>query len=139
MANCLAIERRTESMENNATYLANKQDAEAGRAVYEAVNQEFERGYEINEALLMRILRDNSDTEYGRKYGFSEIASVEEYQKRVPVIVYDNIAEYIERMSNGEQNILTVYPFNHLNTTSATMGKKADSHDAGAVAGVRQV
>ena len=53
-------------MENNATYLANKNDAETGRAVYEAVNQEFERGYEINEALLMRILRDNSDTEYGR-------------------------------------------------------------------------
>ena len=110
-------------MENNATYLANKKDAETGRAVYEAVNREFERGYEINEALLMRILRDNSDTEYGRKYGFSEITSVEEYQKRVPVIVYDNIAKYIERMSNGEQNILTAYPFKHMNETSATTGK----------------
>ena len=54
-------------MENNATYLANRQDAETGRSVYEAVNREFEHGYELNEALLMRILRENSDTEYGRQ------------------------------------------------------------------------
>jgi len=26
-----------------------------------------------NEELLMRILRENADTEYGRKYGFGEI------------------------------------------------------------------
>ncbi len=76
----------------------------------------------MNEALLMRILDDNKNTEYGRRYGFDEIKSVEEYQKRVPVIVYDHIAEDIERMANGEQNILTVYPFRHMNETSATMG-----------------
>ena len=110
-------------MENDATYLANRQDAETGRAVYEAVNREFEQGYELNEALLMRILRENSETEYGRRYGFSEITSVAEYQKRVPVIVYGDIAGDIERMANGEQNILTAYPFKHMNETSATTGK----------------
>lgn len=70
----------------------------------------------------MRILRDNKDTEYGKRYGFADITSVEEYQRRVPVIVYDNIAEDLERMANGEKNILTVYPFTHMNETSATMG-----------------
>ena len=114
--------RQISGMENNATLIANQRDAETGRAVYEAVNKEFEQGCELNEALLMRILDDNKDTEYGRRYGFADIKSVEEYQKRVPVIVYDNIAECLERMSNGEQNILTSYPFRHMNETSATMG-----------------
>ena len=30
-----------------------------------------------NEALLMKILRENADTEYGKKYGFADIHSVE--------------------------------------------------------------
>ena len=109
-------------MEQNVTYLANAHDAETGRTVYAAVNEEFKRGPELNEALLMRILRDNKDTEYGKRYGFADITSVEEYQRRVPVIVYDNIAEDLERMANGEKNILTAYPFTHMNETSATMG-----------------
>ncbi|MBQ6441440.1 MAG: GH3 auxin-responsive promoter family protein [Lachnospiraceae bacterium] len=104
------------------TYQANLQDAETGKAVYAAVNEEFKKGPELNEELLMRILRENKDTEYGRKYGFSDISSVEEYQNRVPVIVYDNIANDLERMSNGQKNILTAYTFTHMNETSATMG-----------------
>ncbi len=108
-------------MEHN-TLVANQKDAKKGRAVYEEVNREFEAGYALNEVLLMRILDDNKDTEYGRRYGFSEIKSVEDYQKSVPVIVYENIAEDIERMTNGEQNILTAYPFSHMNETSATTG-----------------
>ena len=70
-------------MEQNVTYLANARDAETGREVYAAVNEEFKRGPELNEELLMRILRDNKDTEYGQKYGFADITSVEEYQKKI--------------------------------------------------------
>jgi len=109
-------------MDTNQTLLANQHDAETGKAVYEAVNKEFDQGYELNEELLMRILRDNSETEYGKKYGFADIKSVEEYQKKVPVIVYDHIAQELERMADGEKNILTAYPFTHMNETSATMG-----------------
>ena len=50
-----------------------------------------------NEKLLLRILEQNKDTEYGRKYGFADIHSIEEYQKKVPVSVYDDYAGYILR------------------------------------------
>ena len=106
----------------SVTYQANIRDGETGRAVYAQINQEFEHGPENNRALLMQILQDNKDTEYGRKYGFADITTVEEYQKRVPVIVYDHIAEAIERMCNGEQNVLTAYPYRHMNETSGTIG-----------------
>ena len=109
-------------MEENRTFLANSRDAETGRPVYEQILKEFETGPEINRQLLMQILRDNQETEYGRKHGFADITSVEEYQQRVPVITYDAIADSIERMANGEQNVLTAYPFQHMNLTSGTIG-----------------
>jgi len=109
-------------MENGKISEANKYDAQAGREVYAAVNKEFESGYELNKELLMKILKDNSATEYGIKYGFADIKTVEDYQKKVPVITYEDIADDIERMSNGEKDILTAYPFKHMNETSATTG-----------------
>ena len=108
--------------EMNVTYQANARDAEVGKAVYRQINEEFERGVQTNEALLMQILADNKDTEYGRKYGFADIKTVKQYQQQVPVIVYDHIAEAIERMADGQQNVLTVYPFRHMNETSGTIG-----------------
>lgn len=41
----------------------------------------------------------------------------------VPVITYDDIIEYIERMKLGEENILTSYKFRHMNETSGSTGK----------------
>ena len=92
--------------------------------VYNDVNKGFENGMEINKNLLFRILEDNKDTEYGKKYGFSEIHDIEECQKRVPVITYDDIEADIMRMSDGEKRILTAYPFDHMNVTSGTVGVK---------------
>ena len=76
-----------------------------------------------NEKLLLRILEQNKDTEYGRKYGFADIHSIEEYQKKVPVSVYDDYAGYILRMSeDGEENLITSGKVVHYNKSSGTVG-----------------
>ena len=106
----------------NTTYQVNKANADAARADYEAILEESRHPFEVSEALLLAILEDNKDTEYGRRYDFAGIHSYEEYRKKVPVIVYEDIAEEIRRMADGEQNILTAYPFNHMNETSGTVG-----------------
>lgn len=77
-----------------------------------------------NEDFLMQLLQDNKDTEYGKKYNFADIHSIEDYQKNVPVTRYDDYAEYILRMTeNGESNLICAYPVNHYNKSSGTMGK----------------
>ncbi|MBR6332585.1 MAG: GH3 auxin-responsive promoter family protein [Dehalococcoidales bacterium] len=106
---------------DNQTYLANKKAFEDGLAAYRSINEEFETGDEINKQLLFKILDDNKNTEYGKKYGFAEITSVEDYQKKVPVITYDDIVEQVMRMADGEKDILTAYPFDHMNETSGTV------------------
>ena len=76
-----------------------------------------------NTELLMKILDDNKDTEYGKKYDFANIKSVEEYQNKVPITDYDSYADYIYRMTeNGEKNLITTYDITHYAKSSGTMG-----------------
>lgn len=95
-----------------------------GKPVYEEFQKVAqEGGYERNVALLMQILDDNKDTEYGRLHGFAEIKTVEDFQKKIPVTTYDDYAGYILRQTEkGEKNLLCVYDVNHYNKTSGTMG-----------------
>ena len=73
--------------------------------------------------LLMELLDENKNTEYGKKYGFAEISSIEEYQRRVPVTEYDDYVEYIDRMTNeGENNLICSNSPVWYNKTSGTVG-----------------
>ena len=76
----------------------------------------------VQEELLLALLEENKDTEYGRSHGFSEIHSIEEYQKRIPLGEYDDFAPYIERMVKGEDNVLVKEHIQHYNKTSGTLG-----------------
>ena len=73
--------------------------------------------------LLMKVIQDNKDTEYGRKYDFASIKTIEDFQARVPLSSYDDYAPYIERMArDGERNLITSYPIYFYNKTSGTVG-----------------
>lgn len=101
----------------------NLQQIKLGKPVVEALAQMAEDPMRENEKLLLRILEQNKDTEYGRKYGFADIHSIEEYQKNVPVSTYDDYAGYILRMSeDGEENLITTGKVVHYNKSSGTVG-----------------
>jgi len=57
--------------------------------------------------LLFEFLGRNCRTEYGRAHSFSEIKTIIDYQNFVPVRKYTDLQSSIERMTNGEKNILT--------------------------------
>ena len=61
---------------------------------------------EEQERALASIIRHAKSTEYGRKRGFSEIRSYREFASRVPIGDYDTFSPYIERMRQGEDNLL---------------------------------
>jgi hypothetical protein len=62
------------------------------------------------EALLLRLLRRNAETVYGRRHGFDSIRSASEYQRRVPLTTYDDYRDAVRRMAVGEQRVLTRDP-----------------------------
>lgn len=56
---------------------------------------------------LFEYLNRNKRTEYGLRYNFSAIRSIKDYQSRIPVVDYEDIRLYVERMARGERNVLT--------------------------------
>lgn len=108
------------NQEENAKLFAKQ----AAISFYEGFEKECENTPELNFKLFESILEDNKDTEYGKKYHFGEIKSYEDFKKYVPIINYSNVSEYIDKIANGEQNVLTKEPVNHLNLTSGTIGKQ---------------
>ena len=78
-----------------------------GKASLRHLEKASEAPMEENLALLMKILQNNRNTEYGRAHHFGDITTVEEFRKQVPISGYEDFAPYIERMKNGEENLLT--------------------------------
>ena len=75
-----------------------------------------------NLALLKQIIRKNKNTEFGRAHHFSEIRSIEDYRKYVPESGYEDYAQDMERLKNGEKNILTASKVLGFSRTSGSSG-----------------
>ncbi len=58
------------------------------------------------ERILKGMIEKNKDTEYGKKIGFKDIHSVADFQRIVPLSDYDTYSDYVERMMNGEKNLM---------------------------------
>jgi hypothetical protein len=56
---------------------------------------------------LVRLLRWNARTAFGREYGFAGIGSVAEFQWRVPLCEYGDLLPYMDRIRDGEARVLT--------------------------------
>lgn len=70
--------------------------------------------------ILFEYLRRNASTEYGRKYNFSHIKSIEDYQRLVPLSDCETMRPYLDRMAGGEPNILTADRPTFFGATSGT-------------------
>ena len=78
---------------------------------------------EVQKKLLLDLLQEHKDTEYGRKYGFADIHSIEEYRQRVPLTEYSDYVSYIDRMTeNCEENLISAQKPIWYNKTSGTAG-----------------
>jgi hypothetical protein len=71
-------------------------------------------------ALLDRLLRANASSAYGKKFGFGELRTAQEFQSAVPVVGYEELRPWIERIKAGEQALLTEEPVLMLEKTSGS-------------------
>lgn len=74
------------------------------------------------ERTLLKYLYRNRDTEFGKLYNFSSLQSIEDFRTAVPLSDYDTAYPYIQRMTKGEQNILTADKVTFFGITSGTTG-----------------
>lgn len=94
-----------------------------GKKSLKEIHRNCARANDLSREMLMKIVQDNKDTEYGKKYHFDQIRSIDDYKRLVPFSTYDDYAPYIERMvDKGEKNLITTYPIVQYAETSGSIG-----------------
>lgn len=68
---------------------------------------ELDNPQKKQENVLKDILQKNTNSQFGKKYDFQNINSIQNFQNKIPVHSYEQLTGYIESISNGEPNILT--------------------------------
>ena len=75
--------------------------------------------------VLQHLITSAQYTEIGKKYGFSKIFTLKEFKAKVPIVSYEDIQPYIERMMNAEENILWNEPISWFAKSSGTSSDKS--------------
>ena len=73
---------------------------------------------------LAKIVSGNKHTVYGRRYVFCDVKTIADFQNKVPVTSYEDYLPYINRIKDGEQNILTAEPVLLLEPSSGSTSAK---------------
>ena len=61
---------------------------------------------EVQEEWFEQLISMAASTEWGRKHHYKSIDNLTQFKERVPIQNYDTLKPYIERMLNGEKNVL---------------------------------
>ncbi len=80
---------------------------------------------EVQEELLMNLIRRAENTVIGAQYEFSSITSYTTFSERVPVSTYEDLQPLIERTRQGEQNVFWDAPIKWFAKSSGTTNAKS--------------
>ena len=75
--------------------------------------------------VLQHLITAAQYTEIGKKYGFSKIFTLKEFKSKVPIVTYEDMQPYIQRMMNAEENILWNEPISWFAKSSGTSSDKS--------------
>ncbi|MEO8892479.1 MAG: GH3 auxin-responsive promoter family protein, partial [Coleofasciculaceae cyanobacterium] len=78
----------------------------------------------VQERFLLGLIKAHRHTELGQKYKFDQIKTIQQFREQIPILPYSSYEPYLERIAQGEQNILTADKVVYLTLTSGSTGKK---------------
>lgn len=81
--------------------------------------------HEVQEEWMTRLISTAKDTEWGKKFDYRSIKSVEVYKERVPIQDYDSLKPFIDRLRKTEQNILWPTDIKLFSKSSGTTSDKS--------------
>ena len=71
------------------------------------------------------LLAAGQYTEFGRHHQFSALQSLEDYKQKIPLHEYEDLKPFIERMMQGEENVLWNTPITWFAKSSGTTSDKS--------------
>jgi len=91
----------------------------------ERIEQWMKHPIAVQREVLQHLVTSAQYTEFGRKYNFSKTFSLRDFKNAVPIHEYDDLKPYIQRIMNGEQNILWNTPITWFAKSSGTTSDKS--------------
>jgi hypothetical protein len=89
------------------------------------IEEHFKNPLELQHTSLDELIFSGRNTEWGKKYGYSDIGNYEQFKARVPISTYEEIFPYIDRMMHGEQNVLWSSPISWFSKSSGTTNARS--------------
>ena len=96
-----------------------------GRFDVKCMHKNTHHARKKNEKLLFKILKKNKNCELGKKYGFKDIKTIEEYRNKLPITTFAEYEKYVTRMiENNEEKLVTSLPLVGYAQSSGSVGKR---------------
>lgn len=80
---------------------------------------------EVQNEVFEKLISMGKTTEWGRKFDYEKIKSPADFRESVPLHTYEEIKPYVDRLKQGEQNILWPTPINWFAKSSGTTNDKS--------------
>ena len=81
--------------------------------------------HEVQEELMMNLIRSSEETVIGQKYDFGTIKSYQTFAERVPIATYEDLEPMIELTRKGAQNVFWNTPIKWFAKSSGTTNAKS--------------
>ncbi|RME97414.1 MAG: hypothetical protein D6772_10455, partial [Bacteroidetes bacterium] len=82
-------------------------------------------GPHIQARVFQQLIRNGERTVWGDKYAYRDIETIAQFQQRVPVQEYDDLAPYFRRMLLGERSVLWPGRTRHFAKSAGTTKDKS--------------
>ena len=87
--------------------------------------------------LLLSLVRDNEDTEFGGVHGFADIQTLDAFRRQVPIRRDDEYRSWLERVAQGDGAVLTARAPVAFESTGGTAGAKLIPYTEASLAAFR--
>jgi len=81
--------------------------------------------HDVQAEWFMRLINSGKTTEWGKRYDYKSIRNVAQYNERVPISTYEDLQPFIDRLRQGEQNILWPEEIKWFAKSSGTTSSKS--------------
>lgn len=81
--------------------------------------------HEVQEEWFNKLINQGKTTEWGKIYDYKSIKTAQQYAERVPVSTYEDLKPFIDRLRQGEQNLLWPEEIKWFAKSSGTTSSKS--------------
>jgi len=93
--------------------------------IYKGIRKSMLTAVEDQESILRQLIKTGRMTEYGKEHSLATVNTYEEFREAVPILDYEQMRPYIERIKEGRHNVLWKgRPIYFAKTSGTTSGIK---------------